>query len=81
MNAVMLSDGLKVAQRLKYEDDEIVEKEKIAEVIKCVMEGEEGKGMRERMKSLKDSAANALKDDGSSIQNLSHLASQWDLGN
>ncbi|XP_045798148.1 hydroquinone glucosyltransferase-like [Trifolium pratense] len=78
MNAVMLSDGLKVAIRLKYEDDEIVEKEKIAEVIKCVMEGEEGKGMRERMKSLKDSAANALKDDGSSIKSLAHLASHWE---
>jgi hydroquinone glucosyltransferase len=80
MNAVMLSDGLKVALRLKYEDDEIVDKEKIAKVIKCLMEGEEGKGMRERMKSLKDSAANALKDDGSSIQTLSHLANQWNLG-
>ncbi|GAU46266.1 hypothetical protein TSUD_174420 [Trifolium subterraneum] len=80
MNAVMLSEDLEVAIRLKYEDDEIVEKEKIAKVIKCVMEGEEGKGMRERMKSLKDSAANALKDDGSSIQTLAHLASQWNLG-
>ena len=40
-----------------------------------VMEGEEGKGMRERMKKLKDSAVNALKyDDGSSIQTLSLLA-------
>jgi hypothetical protein len=36
--------------------------------------------MRERTKSLKDSAANALKDDGSSIQTLSHLANQWNLG-
>ncbi|CAJ2669908.1 unnamed protein product [Trifolium pratense] len=80
MNAVMLSDDLKVAIRLKFGNDKIVEKEKIAKVIKCVMEGEEGKGMRERMKSLKDCAANALKDDGSSIQTLSHLASQWDLG-
>jgi len=32
------------------------------------MEGEEGKAMRERMKSLKDSAANALKDGGSSMR-------------
>ncbi|XP_058736703.1 hydroquinone glucosyltransferase-like [Vicia villosa] len=74
MNAVMLSDGLKVAVRLKFEDDEIVEKEEIAKVIKCVMEGEEGKGMRERIKKLKDSAVNALKSDGSSIQTLSKLA-------
>ncbi|XP_058751496.1 hydroquinone glucosyltransferase-like [Vicia villosa] len=73
MNAVMLSDGLNVAIRLKFEDDEIVEKEEIAKVIKCVMEGEEGKGMRERMKKLKDSAVNALKFDGFSIQTLSQL--------
>ncbi|CAK8541328.1 unnamed protein product [Lathyrus sativus] len=74
MNAVMLSDGLKVAQRLKFEDEEIVEKEEIAKVIKCVMEGEEGKGMRKRMMDLRDSAANALKYDGSSRQALSQLA-------
>ncbi|KAK2360305.1 hydroquinone glucosyltransferase [Trifolium repens] len=76
MNAVMLSDGLKVALRLKFVDDEIVEKEKIAKVIKCVMEGEEGKEMRDRMKSLKDSAEKALKDDGSSINIMSQLATQ-----
>ncbi|GAU46263.1 hypothetical protein TSUD_174390 [Trifolium subterraneum] len=78
MNAVILSDGLKVALRLKYEDEEIVEKEKIAKVIKCVMEGEEGKEMHERMKSLKDSAEKAVKDDGSSMKSLSHLASHWE---
>ncbi|XP_004492196.1 hydroquinone glucosyltransferase [Cicer arietinum] len=78
MNAVMLSDGLEVAIRLKFEDDEIVEKEKIAKVVKCLMEGEEGKGIRERMKVLKDGAAKALKDDGSSIQTLSYLANQWE---
>ncbi|KEH16438.1 UDP-glucosyltransferase [Medicago truncatula] len=78
MNAVMLCDGLKVAIRLKFEDDEIVEKDKTANVIKCLMEGEEGKTMRDRMKSLKDYAVNAVKDEGSSIQNLSQLASQWE---
>ncbi|XP_045797845.1 hydroquinone glucosyltransferase-like [Trifolium pratense] len=76
MNAVMLSDGLKVAIRLKFEDDEIVEKDEIAKVVKCVMDGEEGKEMRDRMKSLKDSAKKALKDDGSSIKSLSQLATQ-----
>jgi hydroquinone glucosyltransferase len=76
MNAVMLSDGLKVALRLKYEDDEIVEKEKIAKVIKCLMEGDEGKEMRDRMKSLKDSAKKVLKDGGSSIEILSQLATE-----
>ncbi|TKY66290.1 Hydroquinone glucosyltransferase [Spatholobus suberectus] len=77
MNAVMLADGLKVALRPKFNEDGIVEKEEIAKVMKCLMEGEEGKGMRERMRNLKESAANALKD-GSSTQTLSKLASQWE---
>ncbi|MCI08287.1 UDP-glycosyltransferase, partial [Trifolium medium] len=69
-------DGLKVAIRLKFEDDDIVEKDEIAKVIKCLMEGEEGKEIRDRMQSLKDSAKKALKDDGSSIKILSQLATQ-----
>ncbi|KAK2413889.1 hydroquinone glucosyltransferase [Trifolium repens] len=76
MNAVMLSDGLKVAIRLKFEDDEIVEKDEIAKVVKCLMEGDDGKEMRNRMKSLKDSAEKALKDDGSSIEIMFQLATQ-----
>nr|ACJ85613.1 unknown [Medicago truncatula] len=77
MNAVMLCDGLKVALRLKFEDDDIVEKEKIAKMIKSVMEGEEGMAMRDRMKSLREAAAMALNaKDGFSIQTISHLATQ-----
>ncbi|KAK7395580.1 hypothetical protein VNO78_16142 [Psophocarpus tetragonolobus] len=75
MNAVMLVDALKVALRPKFNEDGIVEKEEIAKVVKCLMEGEEGKGMHERMKNFKDSPAYALKD-GSSTQTLSQLASQ-----
>ncbi|KAL2336873.1 hypothetical protein Fmac_011319 [Flemingia macrophylla] len=77
MNAVMLADGLKVALRPKLNKDGIIEKEEIAKVVKCLMDGEEGKGMRERMRSLKDSAANAVKD-GYSTQTLLQLASHWD---
>ncbi|KAJ1421215.1 UDP-glycosyltransferase family, conserved site [Sesbania bispinosa] len=77
MNAVMLANCLKVALRLKVKEDEIVETEENAKVIKCLMEGEEGKEMRKRMKNLKVSAAYALKD-GSSAQTLSQLASQWE---
>ncbi|KAK7256449.1 hypothetical protein RIF29_29899 [Crotalaria pallida] len=78
MNAVMLTDGLKVALRPKVNEDGIVEKKEIAKVIKSLMEGVEGKGIRIRMKDLKDSAANALKEDGSSTQTMSKLASKWE---
>jgi len=77
MNAVMLADGLKVALRPTFNQDGIVEKEEIAKVIKCLMEGEIGKGMRERMRTLRDSAAHALKD-GSSKQTLSQLTREWE---
>jgi len=77
MNAVMLAEGLKVALRPRFNEDGIVEKEEIAKVIKCLMEEEIGKGMRERMRTLKDVAAHALQD-GSSKQTLSRLTSEWE---
>ncbi|CAJ1779840.1 unnamed protein product [Sphenostylis stenocarpa] len=77
MNAVMLTDGLNVALRPKFNEDGIAEKEEIAKVIKCLMEEEEGAGMRERMRNLKYCAANALKD-GSSTRTLSQLANHWE---
>ncbi|KAL9277291.1 hypothetical protein ACSQ67_025161 [Phaseolus vulgaris] len=42
MNAVMLSDGLKVALRPTFNDDGIVEKEEIAKVINSLMDAEIG---------------------------------------
>ncbi|XP_020204998.1 UDP-glycosyltransferase 72B1, partial [Cajanus cajan] len=77
MNAVLLTNGLKVALRPKLNENGIVEKEEIAKVVKCLMDGAEGKGMHERMENLKESAANALKD-GSSTQTLLELASHWE---
>nr|KYP39673.1 Hydroquinone glucosyltransferase [Cajanus cajan] len=77
MNAVLLTNGLKVALRPKLNDEGIVEKEEIAKVVKCLMEGEEGKEMCERMRNLRDFATNALKD-GSSAQTLLQLASHWE---
>jgi len=46
-------------------------------VIKCLMEEEEGREMRKRMKELKEDAANAIKEDGSSTKTLSQLAFMW----
>ncbi|KAG2405157.1 hypothetical protein LR48_Vigan03g169700 [Vigna angularis] len=77
MNAVMLAEGLKVALRPRFNEDGIVQKEEIAKVIKCLMKGEIGKGMREKIRTLKDFAAHALKD-GSSKQTLLQLASEWE---
>ncbi|TKY68845.1 UDP-glycosyltransferase 72B1 [Spatholobus suberectus] len=77
MNAVVLSEGLKVGLRPRVSENGLVERAEIVEVIKCLMEGEEGGKMRERMKELKEAATNALKEDGSSTKTLSQLALKW----
>lgn len=77
MNAFMLSEDIKVALRPKVnEENGIVGRLAIAEVVKGLMEGEEGKGVRSRMKELKDAAAKVLSEDGSSTKALAELATK-----
>jgi len=77
MNAVVMSEGLKVGVRARVSENGLVERVEIAEMIKCLMEEEEGREMRKRMKELKEDAANAIKEDGSSTKTLSQLALVW----
>ncbi|CAJ1948892.1 unnamed protein product [Sphenostylis stenocarpa] len=77
MNAVVLCEGLKVGVRPRVSENGLVEREEIVEVIKYLMEGEEGRQMGKRMKELAVSATNALKEDGSSTKTLSELAQLW----
>ncbi|KAL7203854.1 hypothetical protein ACSBR2_016999 [Camellia fascicularis] len=74
MNTVMLTEGLKVALRPKSHKSGLVGREEIAEVVKRLMEGEDGKEVRRRMGGLKDAAAKVLSDEGSSVKSLSDLA-------
>ncbi|CAL5209141.1 unnamed protein product [Lathyrus oleraceus] len=76
-NAVFLSEGLKVGLRPRLNKNGIVEKDQIAMLIKCLMEGEEGGEMRNRVKELKEAANSALKEDGPSTKTLSQLALKW----
>ncbi|KAG5538690.1 hypothetical protein RHGRI_019301 [Rhododendron griersonianum] len=77
MNAVMLNEGLKVTLRPKANEIGIVEREEIARVVKELIEGEEGKKVREKMKGLQDAAGKELNKDGSSAKSLSELAFRW----
>ncbi|KAK2650103.1 hypothetical protein Ddye_017592 [Dipteronia dyeriana] len=61
LNAVMLTEDLKVALRSKANEDGLVRKEEIAKVLKCLFEGE-GEEIRERMKRLKEAAAMAVSE-------------------
>nr|WGG89227.1 glycosyltransferase UGT37 [Helleborus thibetanus] len=76
MNAIMLND-MKVALRPKFDTNGIVRRVEIAEVIKGLMEGEEGKRLRNKMKDLKDAAAAVLSEHGSSTKSLSEVALRW----
>ncbi|ESW06366.1 hypothetical protein PHAVU_010G042200 [Phaseolus vulgaris] len=78
MNAVVLSEGLKVGVRPRVGENGLVERVEIVEVIKCLMEGEEGGKMHKRMEELKEAANNALKEDGSSTKTLSELVLKWE---
>ena len=78
MNAVLLTEGLRVGLRPRVREEiGIVERDEIAEVIKKLMEGEESEGIRRRTNGLKDAAAAALEENGSSTRSLSELVFKW----
>ncbi|XP_077251197.1 hydroquinone glucosyltransferase-like [Tasmannia lanceolata] len=77
MNAVILVEDLKVALRPKANENGLVGRLEIARVVKGLMEGEEGKGVRSRMRDLKDGASRVLAEEGSSYKALSEVARQW----
>nr|KYP51939.1 Hydroquinone glucosyltransferase [Cajanus cajan] len=77
MNAVVLSEGLKVGVRPKLNENGLVEREEIVEVIKSLMKGEKGVELRKRIKELKEDAINAIREGGSSTKTLSQLVLKW----
>jgi UDP:flavonoid glycosyltransferase YjiC (YdhE family) len=68
MNARMVSGELKIALQINVADG-IVKKEVIAEMVKRVMDEEEGKEMRKNVKELKKTAEEAL--------NMTHIPSAY----
>ncbi|KAF6173003.1 hypothetical protein GIB67_006379 [Kingdonia uniflora] len=77
MNAVMLTDGLNIALRPKANENGVVGREEIARVVKGLMEGEEGKGIRNKMRDLKGAAARVLSEEGSSSKSISDVVNKW----
>ncbi|KAK6161565.1 hypothetical protein DH2020_004946 [Rehmannia glutinosa] len=80
MNAVVLRDGLKAAIRVEENENGIVERGYVSETVKQLMEGEEGKRIRERIMDLKIAAGNALSQEGSSSKALAHVVQKWISG-
>ncbi|KAM0939436.1 putative hydroquinone glucosyltransferase [Dioscorea sansibarensis] len=77
MNAVMLVEDVKVALRPNEDETGLVGREEIARVIKCLMEGDEGKKLRQRVQVLRSEAANALEEEGSSCRSIKALVCEW----
>ncbi|KAL6569602.1 hypothetical protein OROMI_014116 [Orobanche minor] len=77
MNAVMLHEDVGVALRPRAAENGIVGRVEIASVVKRLMEGEEGKGIRRRIRDLKDAASDVHSANGSSTKSLGELATKW----
>ncbi|KAK8935878.1 Hydroquinone glucosyltransferase [Platanthera zijinensis] len=77
MNAVMLVEEAKIAIRPKAGEDGVFDREEIARVVGELMEGEQGKAMRNRVKGLKEAAEAALSEGGSSYTKLNEVAAEW----
>ncbi|PPR90076.1 hypothetical protein GOBAR_AA30606 [Gossypium barbadense] len=79
MNSTMLVEDIGMAIKPKMEAGQqtIVGRKEIEKVVRMVMEGEEGKVIRSRVKELKESATKALDSSGSSYESLSCVADYW----
>lgn len=77
INAAVLCEGLKVGLRPRENENGLVERGEIAEVIKRLMDKEEGSELRRRMKELEEAANNAIKEDGSSTKALAQVVLKW----
>ncbi|GAB4861624.1 hypothetical protein Ancab_036874 [Ancistrocladus abbreviatus] len=74
MNAVLLHEEIKVTLRPRYDENGFVNREEIAKVVKELIVGEEGKGVRQRMQELRIAANNAYSEDGASTKALAEWA-------
>ena len=77
MNALVLTQEMKVALRPKASENGVVKREEIAKVVKSLIEGEEGKRLRKRIEELKEAATKTLSQDGASTKALSEVVAKW----
>lgn len=75
--AAFLKEGLHAALRVRENEDGIVERGEIAEVVREVMEGGGGRQIRKIMAQLQIAAGNAMSEEGSSTMALAQLIQSW----
>ncbi|XP_028553829.1 putative cis-zeatin O-glucosyltransferase [Dendrobium catenatum] len=78
-NARLLAEGLKVGVVVRGWDRrrEVVPAERVEEVVRIVLEGEEGRRMREKAREMGETVRAAQKDGGSSKKALDVLVAHW----
>ncbi|XP_051136983.1 hydroquinone glucosyltransferase-like [Andrographis paniculata] len=74
MNAALLSEGLRVAVRVREDENGVVDGDQIAKLVSKVMEGAEGAELRRRARELKEAAGAAMGEDGSCNKAVADLA-------
>ncbi|KAL2895205.1 Hydroquinone glucosyltransferase [Bienertia sinuspersici] len=77
MNAVILTKGLKIALKPNTNEIGLIGRGEIAMAVKGLLEGEEGKKIRNRMNDLKDAATRVVGKDGSSTKTLYEVVQRW----
>ncbi|KAD3069084.1 hypothetical protein R6Q59_016930 [Mikania micrantha] len=76
MNAEYLTEGIKVALRPAVDENGIVGHLEVTRVVKSLLDGEEGKAIRTRIRDLKVAATNVVSKDGCSTKTLEELSSK-----
>ncbi|KAF3793416.1 UDP-glucuronosyltransferase [Nymphaea thermarum] len=84
MNAIELVNVLGVGLGLNREGGDgshgIVRAEELLRAARSLMEGEEGRKVREKMKEMQELGRKAVEEGGSSYLNLATLAERWSTG-
>ncbi|GLJ47401.1 hypothetical protein SUGI_1000390 [Cryptomeria japonica] len=74
MNKVILVKQLKIAIDLKIDKKGFVKREEVERAVRELMEGEEGRMARNKMKELKEKAKMAVMEGGSTIKVTARVA-------
>ncbi|KAK8570391.1 hypothetical protein V6N13_003074 [Hibiscus sabdariffa] len=77
MNATMLTEDIGVALRPRRNENGLIPRDEIARAVQVLMEAEQGKDIRRKIKHLKEAAANTLSENGCSTKALSDVATKW----
>ncbi|CAL9170727.1 unnamed protein product [Musa hybrid cultivar] len=81
-NAVMLTEGARIALRPRgAAEGGLVPREEVAQAVRELMEGEEGKAARQRVAELRKAATSGLEEGGAANEALAEVASKWKTTN